>query len=117
LQGWIIGTTDKYERCLKKFAKKRPNELAAVLNNLDTYFNTLQLLDHPLQIKAGFIHHEPKCIKAIDQKGGGKKVKLKETRLYIFPNCENKILHLLIIGDKTSQEEDIKYCLDFRKGV
>ena len=112
---WTTETTDKYERSYKKYARKRPNELKVVLDNLDTYFRTLVKLGNPLQIKAGFIHHEPKGIKAIDQKGGGQKVKLKQTRLYIYPNLENKILYLLIIGDKTSQRDDLKYCLEFVK--
>ncbi|MBU1006117.1 MAG: hypothetical protein KKH08_00815 [Candidatus Omnitrophica bacterium] len=109
---WIIKATNRYEKDYKDYEKKRPNELIAVLNNLDTYCNALMKLGHPLQIKAGFIHHEPKGIKAIDQKGGKQKVKLEQTRLYMYPDCENKILRLLTIGNKSSQKRDIKHCLD-----
>jgi len=110
---WVIGTTGKYEKTHKEYAKKCPNELKAVLNNLDTYFTSLKALGHPLQIKAGFIHDEPRGVKAIDQKGGDQKTKLKQTRLYIYPDCDDKILYLILIGDKNSQKRDIKYCLDF----
>jgi len=74
---WQIEPTDKYERKLRWYEKKYPNELLAVLNNLDTYFKTLQLTGNPLQVKAGFIHDESNGIKAIDQKGGDKKSKRK----------------------------------------
>lgn len=109
---WTLSYADKYERAHKKYQKKRPNELIAVLNNLDTYHNALTQLNNPLLIKSGFIHPEPIGIIAIDQKGGKKKVKLKQTRLYIYPNVKTKTLHLLTIGDKTSQKSDIKYCKD-----
>ena len=104
---WTIATTSRYERNYKWYEKKRPNELKAVLDNLDTYFKCLNTLGNPLLIKTGFIHHEPKGIKAIDQKGGGQKVKLKQTRLYLYPYCEKNILYLLAIGDKTAQNNDI----------
>ena len=107
---WNIISTDKYERRYKQYEKKHPNELKAILNNLDTYQKTLNLLNHPKLINAGFIHPEPKGIIAIDQKGGSQKVKLKQTRLYLYPDSENKIVHLLTIGDKNTQKEDILFC-------
>lgn len=110
---WVIETTSKYEKTHKDCAKKHPDELKAVLNNLDTYFTSLKTLGHPLQIKAGFIHNESRGIKAIDQKGGDQKTKLKQTRLYVYPSYDDKILYLILIGDKNSQKRDIRYCLDF----
>ena len=110
MSDWKLVPTDKYERAYKTYEKKHPNELMAVLNNLDTYYAALNQLDNPLLIKSGFIHSESKGILAIDQKGGKKKVKLNQTRLYIYTNTKNKTLHLLTIGDKTSQKSDIKYC-------
>ncbi|MCK4401958.1 hypothetical protein KAW08_06630 [bacterium] len=84
---------------------------------MDTYFESLRRDINPLQINAGFIHHEPIGIKAVDQKGGNKKIKLKQTRLYIFPYTEEKVLYALTIGDKQSQKEDIKWCQDFVKKI
>ena len=110
---WCLGVTEKYERTFKICEKKQPNELIAVLRNLDVYFQALNELDNPLLIKAGFIHPEGQGIIAIDQKGGKQKVKLKQTRLYLFPDTEKRILNLLIVGDKQSQRLDIKYCKDF----
>ena len=96
-----------------RFQKNHPNEATAVLDNLDTYFQTLRSLGNPLQVKAGFIHHESEGIKAIDQKGGPGK--LMQTRLYIYPEAERQILHVITIGTKTDQKKDIKECRDYIK--
>ena len=118
---WDIQETDKFARDKKRYFKKQKNELIATLNNLETYYRTLQKLGNPLQVKAGFIHVEPNGIKAIDQSGSeevlGKKIKLRQTRLYVYPETDTKILHLLKIGDKNSQEDDIKLCRDYVKDI
>jgi len=102
MEGWLLEETEQYERDKRFFEKKYPNELVAMLKNLDRYFDALMSCGNPLQVSLGFIHHEPDGIKAIDQKGGGQKVKLQQTRLYIFPKTEEKILILLAIGTKTT---------------
>lgn len=57
------------------------------------------------------MHPEPRGVIAIDQKGGGKG--LKETRLYIFLNKIPQIVHLVTLGDKSTQKADIKYATEF----
>ncbi len=76
MKEWSIESTAQYERDYKHFKKKRPNELSAMLNNLDTYFEYLNKYGNSLQVYVGFIYPEPDGIKAIDQKGGAQKVKL-----------------------------------------
>ncbi|MFH1863304.1 MAG: hypothetical protein ABIJ85_00115 [bacterium] len=110
---WNLEPNTKYIGNHKNFEKKSPNELKSMESNLDKYFAALNEVDNPLQVKAGFIHDEPDGIKAIDQKGGGQKVKLRQTRLYVFPHIETKTLYLLAIGDKNNQKDDIKRCRDF----
>ena len=112
---WNWEESDRFGTTFKRYEKKHPNELKALLANLDKYLCALQQCGNPLQIKAGFIHNEPQGIKALDQSGGAQRHKLKEVRLYIFPSIENKVLHLLIIGDKTSQQEDINFSKDYLK--
>ena len=111
---WTIESTQKYISDYKRYEKKMNNELIATLNNAHTYYNSLNRGVNPLQIKSGFIHSEPDGIVAIDQRGStkvlGKKLKLKQTRLYIYPDVERKILHFLKIGNKNSQSDDLKYC-------
>jgi hypothetical protein len=62
-------------------------------------------------VQAGFLHHEPKGVVAIDQKAGGQG--LQETRLYTYAVEESKELHLITIGNKNRQSEDIKLASDF----
>lgn len=110
---WTLEATDVYGRRHEHYEKKHPHELAAVTGNLDTYFKTLNEVNNPLQVKAGFIHNEPSGIKAIDQKGGRQKIKLQQTRLYIFPDTSSKTLYLLTIGDKGTQRDDINFCREY----
>ncbi|MDD5504588.1 MAG: hypothetical protein PHV77_04675 [Candidatus Omnitrophica bacterium] len=115
MEEWAIETTDVYERKYEQYEKKHPHELAAVIGNLDTYFKTLNEVNNPLQARGGFVHGEPDGIKAIDQKGGGQKIKLQQTRLYVYPDITNKILYLITIGDKGTQRDDINLCREFVK--
>ena len=110
---WKLQKSDFFDSRFKRFQKRHPNEATAMLNNLDTYFSTLNDGVHPLNIKAGFIHHEPEGIKAIDQKGG--KGKLMQTRLYVYPYTETEALHVILIGTKKDQNKDIKECRDYIK--
>ncbi len=110
---WVIETTEKYDRVYKYYEKKHPLELGAVINNLSAYLQALKVGTHPQFIQAGYIHHESAGIKALDQKGSGKKRKLQQTRLYIYPELEKKALYLISIGDKTSQKADIKEAVKF----
>lgn len=109
-----VETTDNYDIKYKRYAKKNPKVLEAVLNNLDTYQKALARLGNPQKINAGFIHCKyPHGIKSIDQKGS--KGSLKETRLYIYPDVATNTLYLITIGDKKTQSKDIKFCSDFVK--
>ena len=92
---WVIQRSQFFEARFKRFQKKHPEEAKAVLNNLDTYFKALCVGANPVNIQAGFIHHEPEGIKALDQKGG--KGNLMQSRLYIFPEMNKKIMHVISI--------------------
>ena len=113
MSDWVLELSENYEKAYKYYEKKHSGELAAVLNNLDSYVKALKNGLHPQFIQAGYIHHEPKGIKALDQKGSGKRQKLQQTRLYIYPNEEAKIVHLITIGDKSSQKNDIRLSVGF----
>jgi hypothetical protein len=104
---WNIEPTDKFLRKYKLFENKYPSQLIAMWNNLDTYMKVLQKTDNPLVITGGYIHPEGQGIVAIDQTKA--EVKLKETRLYVYPDTRTKNLFLLIIGDKRTQKDDIQY--------
>lgn len=108
---WRTRETEEFIRCLKHFAKKYRRELKAMLHNLETYLETLQTGVHPRQIRHGFTHSETHGAIAIDQKGA--EGKPAQTRLYVYPDPDTKILHLITIGDKGSQRDDNATCREY----
>ena len=78
---WKFEPNAEYEKRVKKWPKKHRRELMAMQDNLDTFLKALNR-GVPLENAArlGFIHDEPKGIKAVDQKGAG--VGVTQARLY-----------------------------------
>lgn len=115
---WALRQTQTYEKRVRQYARNHPNETVATLNNLDTLHNALNVQVKPSSLQAGYIHREPKGVIALDQKGA--KGSPKQTRLYIYPDEDQKIIYLITIGDKRSQKKDIQHCNkfveDLRKG-
>jgi hypothetical protein len=66
---------------------------------------------NPLCVQAGYIHTEGRGVVALDQKGGG--AALQETRLFAYPDNDNKVLYLITIGNKNTQSDDIKLAYRF----
>ena len=111
---WQLEPTDQYLRDAKRYAKRHPGEYLAVMENLEKFTTALDVCAHPKLVQFGFLHEEPKGIRAIDQSGGvlasGKKRgKLEQTRLYTYADMESKVLHLLCMGSKTNQPKEIRY--------
>lgn len=110
---WEIQKSEFFGNRFKRFQKKHPEEAKAILNNLDTYFQILCSGVSPVNIQVGFVHHEPDGIKAIDQRGGkGKKM---QSRLYVYPEELENILHVISVGTKTDQNGDIQECKNYIK--
>ena len=112
---WTLIRSDIFARKLKRYYKKHPRETDAVLKNLQTFADALGFGDNPQIFDAGFIHREPKGIVAIGQ--GGMKGGAKETRLYIYVVEADSVVHLLTIGDKDSQKNDINACKELVKSL
>jgi len=108
---WKLEANAEYKRGVKKWPKKYRRELLAMHDNLDTLVGILNQGTPIEQIHCGFIHNEPRGVKAIDQRGAGKGV--KQSRLYIFPDVNTRIVHLITIGDKDSQKTDVQYAAEF----
>jgi hypothetical protein len=101
---WEVVEEERFSTRLERFMKKRPTETDGCLVGLNKYHQTLCDGVKPFQIKAGYIHPEPKGIVAIDQGSG---VGLTELRLYAFAFEPTRALHLITMGDKKSQSKDI----------
>jgi hypothetical protein len=102
---WVLLPYSAYLRDLRWYAKKRPAELAAVLRNLERYMALLSVGPSVRSIHAGFIHPEPHGMVALDHRGGAGR--LQETRLYCYAHTGSRTVHLLGIGDKSSQPADL----------
>jgi len=104
---WRLQPTERWRKDQARYQKKRPRELAAVFRNLDRYLKHLRLVPNSRVVQAGYLHPEPGGVLAIDERGGGR---LQATRLYTFADDQRKLVHLLAIGDKRSQNSDLEYC-------
>ena len=102
---WVLLPHSAYLRDLRWYAKKRPAELAAVLRNLERYMALLTRCPSARSVQAGFIHPEPHGMIAVDQRGGAGR--LQETRLYCYAHSGSRTVHLLGIGDKSTQSADL----------
>ena|SRR5947209_8028163 len=115
---WTIETSDEYDGRLKRFAKKRRPELAAVLDNLDTMFTGLNSGLSIAQLRSfGFVHVEPAGILAVDQSGGSGGTKLRQARLYTYPDEKRTVLELITLGEKDTQQEDIRYAKEYVESI
>lgn len=102
---WALLPHSSYLRDMRWYTKKRPVELAAVHRNLERYMTLLVRSPSARSIQAGFLHPEPHGMVALDQRGGGGR--LQETRLYCYAHNGSRTVHLLGIGDKSSQPADL----------
>lgn len=112
---WQIEPTTGWEKDQRNYSKKRPDELAAVMRNLDRYVKLLNVSKNSRAVQAGYLHTEQNGVLAIDQKGGGGN--LQETRLYTYADDETKTVYLITIGGKDSQHSDIEYCKEFVRSL
>ncbi len=108
MQPWEYNIAPCYSKSTaEKISKKHTQEFQNVFKNLDTYKKTLDAGVPIEQAKRTlpFVHNEQKGLLAIDQrppKGG------VQLRLYIYPQEQTRMIHLTSIGDKQSQQKDIK---------
>lgn len=108
---WQLEPTTQWQRDLKWYEKKRPDELSAVLNNLRRYLAVLNVSKNAKSVDGGYLHKEPGGVIAIDQKGC--RANLQETRLYTYAVDETKTVYLITVGNKDSQHADVEYAKSF----
>lgn len=111
---WRLVKAEGFESNFKKFARKHGAEANAVLANLETVLSVLNETNSVHAIRElNFARKEPDGILALDSRGAKRErtgTKLKATRLYVYAVEIDSALHLLRIGDKDSQVQDLKTC-------
>ena len=109
---WEFLHSDKFQRQLKRFGKKHGATLEALLENLATVHETVQISDSPQNIvRLGKVRNEGRGLYAVDQRGAP--FKLPEARLYFYLELETCMIHLIAIGFKKSQKHDILWGHDY----
>lgn len=111
MTAWTIQKSPFFAGRWERYEKNHPAECIAMMDNLDRFLVALNSGVPLLQIRGGFIHQEPAGIKALDQPGG--QGKLKQSRLYVYPDGKRRTLHVISVGDKSSQKRDIQEARDY----
>ncbi len=111
---WGLAKAEGFENSYKKFSRKHGAEASAVMANLETAFAILNETNNVQAVRElNFARKEPDGILALDSRGAKRKrtgTKLKATRLYVYAAEIDSTLHLLRVGDKDSQAQDLKTC-------
>ena len=104
---WTV-SDDLAERSrFKEYNRKHPREYAACFSNLSQLVTLLQQFGGIKYFQVGFVRSEGHGVYRIGQTG----VKhARETRLYVHVDEAIRAVHVLSIGDKDSQADDIRRC-------
>lgn len=106
---WEVERTERFDRDLAYYRKKKAAALAVVLRNFRRMLDHLELGGDWSPRAFGFLHVEPGGVCAVDESGAGRQT---PTRLYVYVGVRARRLHLLAIGGKARQASDIQDCLD-----
>lgn len=101
---WQIETAHASPGKFKKFAGKHQREYESVFANLEKVMGVLRNGCKIGTFKFGFFRSEGAGVYRIGQSGIHS---AKESRLYVFPDEQNRVMYVLNIGDKDSQDADI----------
>ena len=105
MASWTIKITDEAEREIRHYFKRHPRETASVLANTESILGLLNSGKRIGGFQVGYFRSEGDGLYRVGQTG----VKAaKETRLYVFPDEAVEIIHVIGIGDKETQQRDIR---------
>ena len=104
---WTVSDGWAERSRFKEYDRKHPREYAACFSNLGQLVALLRRFGGIKGFQVGFVRSEGEGVYRIGQTG----VKhARETRLYIHVDDVARMLHVLTIGDKDSQSDDIRRC-------
>lgn len=92
-------------------AKRYPRETAQMLFNPEEYLRALSLHGNPLSlVEYSFVHRKAAGCYAITQQPLSHAA---QTWLYVYCYVQGRQVHLLCIGDKSSQPRDNRFCRQY----
>ncbi len=103
---WELDISLASKSAFSKFQKNHGREYVSCFNNLNKIIGLLKDGQSPIKLNhnPGFFVSEGKGVYRIGQTGV---VGAKETRLYVYPSEQDKVIYILSIGTKESQRVDI----------
>jgi hypothetical protein len=101
---WRIDIAHASPGKFKKFAGKYGREYASLFANLDKIMGLLAGGQKLGSFQVGFFRSEREGVYRIGQTGVRS---AKESRLYVYPDEQKRIMYVLNIGTKEGQAEDI----------
>lgn len=105
---WVVRRDLADEKRFKKYAKKHRAEVVSCAENLEhleRFLNNGGMLQQAMTF--GYFGSEGNDVYRIGQT---RVRSARETRLYIYARIVGPEIQVLTIGDKSTQEEDIKSC-------
>jgi hypothetical protein len=93
-------------RRLKAFCKTNVLEVRNCFRNLDLFLKHLDMGGLPQQFSRA--RSEGRGLFAVDQHGPDDPP--LELRLYVYPDSNRQVLHVMLLGDKRTQAADIRLC-------
>jgi hypothetical protein len=109
---WTMDTL--IENALKNSRAKHPRENDSLFANLEKVMRLLRGGHKIGSFQIGFFRSEGEGVYRIGQTGVPS---AKESRLYIYPDQENRLMHILNIGDKDTQPADINAAKDLVRQI
>ena len=104
---WSINSKFKEENRFKRYEKRHHNEYRSCMARFADVLMRFDEVGHPRLIGKGYFQSEGEDVYRISQ---ARVQNSKEVRLYIYVCMIESKLYPLTIGDKSTQEEDIKRC-------
>ncbi|MDE3097838.1 MAG: hypothetical protein KGJ88_00040 [Verrucomicrobiota bacterium] len=111
---WQIESACASPGKFKKFSKKHRQEYDSMFANLEKIMNLLRNGHKIGGFSVGFFRSEGEGVYRIGQTGVPS---AKESRLYVFPDEQNRVMHVLNIGDKDSQHDDVNEAKQAAKNI
>jgi hypothetical protein len=102
---WQIDTSHASGSKFKKFAKNHEREYDSLFANLHRILDILNSGHKVGSFQVGYFRSESDGVFRIGQTGVAS---AKESRLYVLPIAETKTVHVLGIGDKDTQQGDVR---------
>jgi hypothetical protein len=111
---WELSAEYASKGQFSKFQKSYPREYASLFANLNKINNLLEAGNKIGGFHVGFFRSEGGDVYRIGQTGVPS---AKESRLYVFPDQQNRIMHVLGVGTKDDQDGDINNAKDIVRKI